>query len=432
MTNPRIAYLVSRYPAYNHTFVLREIRGLRALGFDVRVASIDAADRAVEAMTAEEREEARGTFYVKPLGVAGALAAHARVLARWPARYAKALGVALALAGTDPRRLLKYLLYFAEAVVFADWMARERLSHFHTHFSSTVGLIAARAFPIDMSMTLHGPGEFEEPAGFNLAEKVAASRLVVAISHYGASQIMLHASPEHWSKVEVVPLGIDPSVFAPRPFRERPRPFEVVSVGRLAPVKAQRVLVDAVASLVREGVDVRLRLVGDGPDRAALERDVAVRRLGGSVVFEGWCDQDRVREIYRTADAFALASFAEGVPVVLMEAMAMEIPCVATRITGVPELIRDGVDGLLVAPADPDALARAIATLAGDPRLRRRLGAEGRRRVLERYDLAANVERLARLLGVRAGYTAADRSRPAAAYHSTVRSSPSTKATTGS
>lgn len=397
MTSPRIAYLVSRYPAFNHTFVLREVRRLRALGFDVRVASVSAADRALEAMTMEEREEALATFYIKPVGLAGTLAAHARMLGRRPARYARALVAALALAGLDARRALQYVLYFAEAIVFAEWMEREQLNHFHTHFSSTVGLIAARAFPLEMSITMHGPGEFDEPTGFHLAEKVAAARFVAAISSYGRSQLMLRSHPDHWPKIHVARLGIDPAVFEPRPFRVHPSPFEIVCVGRLAPVKAQLVLVDAVDRLVARGRDVRLRLVGDGPDRKRLERRVEALGLGGAVVFEGWQNQDRVREIYRGADAFALASFAEGVPVVLMEAMATEIPCVSTRITGVPELIEDGVDGLLVAPADAAELALALEGLIDDPELRLRIGRAGRRRVLEQYDLEANVEVLARL-----------------------------------
>lgn len=391
----RLAYLVSRYPAYNHTFILREIRSLRDRGFDLRVASISAPDRPFGELGGDEREEAASTFYIKPVGVGRAAAAHARAFVRRPAGYVRALGRTLALAGPDARRLQSYLLYFAEAIVFAEWMLRERLDHFHTHFSSTVGLIASAYAPITMSITLHGPGEFDEPRRFNLAEKIAASTFVCTISNYGRSQSMLRSRTEDWEKIEVAPLGIDPAIFEPRPFRERPDPFEIVCVGRLAPVKAQRVLVDAVARLVAESRGVRLRLVGDGPDREPLERAVRSSGLEDVVVFEGWQNQDRVREIYGRADAFALASFAEGVPVVLMEAMAMEIPCVATRITGVPELIRDGTDGLLVAPSDAGELAHAIARLMDDPELRVALGRAGRRRVIECYDLAANVDRLA-------------------------------------
>jgi len=155
--------------------------------------------------------------------------------------------------------------------------------------------------------------------------------------------------------------------------------------------------VAAVDRLARAGRAVRLRVVGDGPDRAALEHDVAARGLAGHVVFEGAVNQDRIRALYAQADAFALASFAEGIPVVLMEAMAMEIPCVTTCITGIPELVRDGIDGLLVAPSDDEALAAALGRLMDDAALRRRLGEAGRRRVEEKYDLSRNTDRLAEI-----------------------------------
>ena len=195
--------------------------------------------------------------------------------------------------------------------------------------------------------------------------------------------------------MEVAPLGIDPAVYEPAPFRESPGMFEIVCVGRLTPFKAQHVLLESVHSLVREGRRVRLRFVGDGPDRAGLEARIRSLNLSAQVSVEGWRNQAEVRQFYRQADIFALASFAEGVPVVLMEAMAMQIPCVATRITGVPELIRDGIDGLLVTPSDPVELAGAIARLIDDVDLRRRLGAAGRARVQGKYHLATNVGHLA-------------------------------------
>ncbi len=392
----RIAYLVSQYPAINHTFILREIRQLRAAGFDVQVISIAAPDRPPERMNTDEQEEAAQTYHIKPRGISGALGAHFSIFATRPLSYLRGLAYALRLGRLDARKTLSHVLYFVEAVMVGHWLEQQRLAHLHVHFSSTVGLIVKRIFPVTMSITIHGPDEFNDPVGFHLTEKIRESLFISAISSYARSQLLKAAGYEDWDKIEVAPLGIDPrGVFVPRPFRESPETFEIICVGRLAPVKAQHVLIAAVDRLVREGRQVRLRLVGDGPDRAALERHVESRQLAGSVVFEGWLNQDRVRELYRQTDIFALASFAEGVPVVLMEAMAMEIPCVATRITGVPELIRDGVDGCLVTPADEDELAQIIARLIDDPVLRQRLGADGRRRVLEKYDLPRNVNYLA-------------------------------------
>ncbi len=394
----RIAYLVSQYPAVNHTFILREIRGLRKLGYELLVASISDADRPPEKMTADEREEAANTYFVKSTGVLKVAGDHLATFFARPAGYLRGLVCALSLGQFHPKRTLSALFYFAEAVIVGRWMEREGLSHFHTHFSSTVGLIMRRIFPFTMSMTIHGPSEFDDPAGFRLSAKIKASSFVCAISNYGRSQLMKVSGYNEWSKIEVSPLGIDPAVFAPRPFREAPETFEVICVGRLAPVKAQHILVAAIDSLRKQGRRVRLRLVGDGPDRRSLEQDVIARGLSRDVIFEGWRNQDQVLALYEQADIFALASFAEGVPVVLMEAMAMEIPCVATRITGVPELIRDGVDGLLVAPSSVEEMAEAIAKLMDDPELRRRLGSAGRRRVMEKYDLARNTAQLANII----------------------------------
>lgn len=404
-----LAYLVSQYPAVSHTFILREVRALRGLGFAVRVASVNAPDRPSAELTAEERAEAAATFVVKAQGALAILGAHLRTLLRRPVGYARGLVAALRLAGLDPRRLLYHGCYFAEAVVVGAWMARGGLRHLHVHFAtpaSTVALLASRIFPIDFSITVHGPDEFYDAPGFRLREKIAAARFLCCIGTYARSQLM-HLSPvEHWDKIEVAPLGVDPCEFAPPPAAGSRPDFEILCVGRLVPAKGQHVLLAAVEELVREGRPVRLRLVGDGPDRAALERAVVARRLGAHVRFEGAVNQDGIRALYARADAFALASFAEGVPVVLMEAMAMGVPCVSTRITGIPELIRDRIDGLLVAPSDPGELAAALRRLMDDPELRQGLGRAGRDRVRAHYDLARNTKRLAEIYRRQLGGTA--------------------------
>jgi glycosyltransferase involved in cell wall biosynthesis len=392
----RLAYLVSQYPAFNHTFILREIRALRSLGFEIEVVSIRPPDRLVERLDAEERDELRYVFTVLTAGPARAIGAHLRSLSRAPGRYLAALLEAVRLGRGDPKKTVYNLAYFAEAVVAGDYLLRLGIRHAHSHFTSTVALLLARAFPVTYSVTFHGPDEFNDVVGFYVKEKVARARFVIAISWYARSQIMKAARARDWEKVEVARLGVDCGVFAPSPRVRESKPFEILCVGRLAPAKAQQVLIGAIDRIVRGGREaIHLRLVGEGPDRPAIERLIAARGLGRQVTLEGACNQARVRSFYRETDLFALASFAEGVPVVLMEAMAMEIPCVATWITGIPELMRDGVDGCLVAPGDEEQLAGAIVRLMEDPELRRRLGESARARVREDYDLEKNVRRLA-------------------------------------
>lgn len=393
-----LGYLVSRYPAISHTFILREVLELRRVGFQIDVASINGLDRLPEDLTAEEREEARHVFFVKAAGIRAALRAHCSVAVRRPSSYFYGMWFAIRLGGTDVGKIIMNLLYFVEAVLVGCWMEQKNLCHLHVHFATpaaTVGLILTKVFPFTFSITVHGPDEFYEVRGYLLEEKIAAAAFICSIGLYARSQLMKLCGAEHWPKIETTPLGVDPDRFLPQPIRSIGSIFEVICVGRLVAAKGQHVLLAAIHKLRDRGRSIRLRLVGDGPERASLEQ--AARRLGiqDSVIFEGSVNQDQIRALFARADVFALASFAEGIPVVLMEAMAMEIPCVTTWITGVPELIRDSVDGLLVAPSDDLAMADAIARLMDDSELRRRLGAAGRRRVIDKYNLRPNVGRLA-------------------------------------
>lgn len=394
----RIAYLVSQYPAVSHTFILREVRKLRALGFTIDVASVNPTDRPRKQLTAEEREEADATWVLKRQSPAAVAWAHLTALLRSPLGYLRGLASALRWAGGDLGRMMYHVLYFGEAIVLAQWMRRRELDHVHVHFAtpaSTVAMIASRVRPITFSITVHGPDEFYDAPGYLLREKIERASFVCCIGTYARSQLMKLSRFEDWGKFEVAPLGVDPWRFEPRRFRADPDVFEILCVGRLVPAKGQHVLIAAIEQLRREGLPVRLRLVGDGPDRESLEQDVASRELGGFVIFEGAQNHDRVLDLYQRADIFALASFAEGIPVVLMEAMALTIPCVTTRITGIPELIRDGIDGLLVPPSDDEALAMALRRLIASGPLRRGLGEAGRARVHDRYNLDQNVAALA-------------------------------------
>ena len=393
----RLAYLVSQYPATSHTFILREIRALRAQGFDIQVVSVKPPDRPQEQLTPEEREEYSRTQVIKS-GWAQLCAIQPIVFLSRPSRYLQGLATAVNLAGWDLRRLAAHLAYFAEAVVAGRWITQSGISHIHSHFASTVALLAAHVYPLRLSLTIHGSDEFIDPDGFGMAKKVAASSLVFAISQFGRSQIMRFSDPPDWDKIVVVPLGVDPAVYSPRPFRPQPEAFEILSVGRLAPVKGLPILLAAVQMLIGDGRKLRLRLVGDGPSRSALEAEIARRELTSHVRLAGSLAAPAVLALYRETDIFVQSSFAEGVPVVLMEAMAMEIPCVATRITGIPELIRDGVDGLLVTPSSSEELAQAIARLMDDPELRRRMGESARHQVVEHYNLSHNTAKLAEIL----------------------------------
>jgi len=394
-----IAYLVSQYPAYSHTFILREVLQLRQAGMAIAVASINAPDRPLDKLTEIERGEAEQVFYVKAQGMLKAASALGKTLFTHPGGLWRGVRHAIKLGGWDIKRLLYHGFYLVEAVLLGQWLRSRQLKHLHVHFATpaaSVGMLVKTVFGTGFSFTVHGPDEFYDAAGYNLPEKILAADFVFCISHYARSQVMKLSPVQAWPKFDVCRLGVDTQRFTPNRTSRPAAPYlaELLCVGRLTPAKGQAVLLAAVAQLHSQGLSVKLTLVGMGPDAESLQAYAEQLGISGQVEFTGAVDQDHILAFYQAADMFVLPSFAEGLPVVLMEAMAMEIPCITTAITGVPELIQNGEDGLLVAASDCDGLAAAIRTLATDAPLRARLGAAGRRKVLAAYDLQHNTQHL--------------------------------------
>lgn len=395
----RLVYLLSRYPAISHTFFQNEVRELRRLGFSIEVASINPSDRPRSKMTAAEAEESDHTYYIKSTGKVQVLRTLLGTLFGHPRVFFRGLTAALRLKPGDLFATLYGLFYFVEALLLGRWMRKKGYRHFHVHFGgpvATVGMLTSIAWEIPYSIMFHGPEEFYDVDSSYLAQKIEHAKFIFCISNFCRSQIMKITSPEHWAKLQVIRLGVHPEIFTPN--HRQPSEdgiIEIACVGRLVPAKGQLILLQACAKLLEQGAPLRLRLIGDGPDRKHLESFVLEQGITSSVVFEGSRNHDETRRLLGGADIFALASFAEGVPVALMEAMAMEIPCVSTYVAGIPELIRDGLEGLLVPASSPTALAEAIERLITEPHLRESLGKSGRKRVLELYNLPENVLSLA-------------------------------------
>ncbi len=395
----RLAYLISRYPAISHTFILREVLELRRLGLDVEPASINPPDRPVAGLTSEERAESERTFFVKAQPLFALLKAILRTMWRNPGGVRAGVALAIRLGGFDLKALLLRACYLGEALVIGDWMQRRQLNHLHIHFATpaaTVGLLVRTVFGYPFSLTVHGPDEFYSVHEYHLERKLERASFVCCIGSYCRSQLMKLSEPKYWDKFELAPLGVDPHHFQPAPNRRtEDSPFRILCVGRLVPAKGQAVLLSAVRLLCERNRTVELTFAGDGPDRARLEAMADQWSLRGVCHFLGTVKPDDVRDLYARTDAFILPSFAEGIPVVLMEAMAMSVPCISTVINGIPELIESGKHGLLVAPSDVHALCEAIERLMDDATLRHQLGVAGRAKVLTHYELATNVRQLA-------------------------------------
>ncbi|MCL3881774.1 glycosyltransferase [Marivita sp. GX14005] len=397
MSLPKLAYLTGEYPRASDTFIQREVAHLRALGHDVLTCSIRTTG-AEHLVGDEQRREHVRTFKVlaaarNPLSV---LKAHARWM-RTPRRYLSALRLTWTTSPKGLRGRLYNLIYFVEAGVLAAHLDDEGVTHLHNHIakaSCTVAMLAGALSGIRWSFTIHGPDIFFEPLHWRIDEKAARASFVACISQFCRSQLMCFTDARHWDRFHIVHCGVDPERYEPRPRNG----MTILFVGRLAPVKGLPILLEAVARLADSYPDLQLDIIGDGPDRVALEAEVARRGLDERIAFLGYRSQSEVAEALAAADIFALPSFAEGVPVVLMEAMAAGLPVLATRIAGIPELVEDGVSGRLVAPGDENAFVDALKDLLGNAERRAAYGTAGRAKVLAEFDARREAQWLSTLI----------------------------------
>lgn len=395
-----VAYLTGSYPRVSHTFIAREIAGLRALGIEVRPCSIRRTEAAHVAGAEQVAAQAETFHILEAVRSRAGLRALGSALRR-PGRLARALGLAWRTAPKGVRGRAYNLIYLVEAVVLADHLRRIGAAHLHDHIamaSCTVAMLAAELADIPWSFTLHGPDVFYAPLHWRLDEKIRRADFVSCISHFARSQAMLFSDPAEWDKLRIVHCGVDPARYAAP---QVPGADRLLFVGRLAAVKGVPVLLEAFARLRVARPGATLTVVGDGPERAGLEAAVARAGIAGAVTFRGNLSQDGVAEALRYADVLCVPSFAEGVPVVLMEAMAAGVPVVASAVGGIGELVRDGVTGRLVPPGDTTALVEAInAVLDGD------FGGAGRAVVAEHFDSDREAARLAVLFTAAAGNAA--------------------------
>ncbi|WP_417205750.1 glycosyltransferase family 4 protein [Antarctobacter sp.] len=405
MILPKLAYLTGEYPRASDTFIQREVAALRALGHEVKTCSIRTTG-AEHLVGPEQRAEHANTF--KVLEAAKRPATLIRAHLRWmrkPRRYLSALKLAWTTAPKGLRGRLYNLIYFLEAGVLAAHLVDNEVDHLHNHIakaSCTVAMLASELADVPFSFTIHGPDIFFEPHHWRIDEKAARAAFVACISDFCRSQLMCFADQAHWHRFHIVHCGVEPDRYTPADHETEKWVTELVFVGRLAGVKGVPLLLDAMRRLLQPPVTddpqrafddppaIHLTIVGDGPDRAALEQQAE----GLPVTFTGYRSQSEVAEILSKADLFVLPSFAEGLPVVLMEAMAAGVPVITTRIAGVPELVTHGHNGLLVPPGNATALRAAIETLVSDPDLRSKMGAAGRETVKADFDIATEAKKL--------------------------------------
>ena len=392
----RVAYFINQYPKVSHTFIRREIAALERQGVDVERMALRGWD--AEVTDPQDRQERGRTRYVLRGGAAALLAQALPALLRRPGGAWRALRLAWAMSRRSERPWPVHLVYVAEACRVAGWLAATGTRHLHALFgtnSAEVAMLVRELAGVTYSFTVHGPEEFDKPEALGLGRKVANAAFVVAISSFGRSQLSRWVASARWPDIRVVHCGLEEAFFA--------RPDELaaclaprlVCVGRLCEQKGQLLLVQAAASLVREGVPLELVLAGDGEMRGQIEQEIELLGLGRHVRITGWIGSDQVRSELLGARALVLPSFAEGLPVVIMEAMALGRPVISTYVAGIPELVRDGMEGWLVPAGDVDAVAEAMrACLSAPAEALAQMGRAALARVRERHHVDAEAAKL--------------------------------------
>lgn len=393
----RVCYFVSEYPTVTHTFIRREIVELERNGFEILQVSLRKDDRKLPD-SADVAEKAR-TKYIFERGFAPDVAA---ALVFWvirsPKSFVQAFAAAVRMMKRSSRSAPYHLAYLAEALLLARRVVEHGAEHIHAHFGTNgaeVAMLSHILTAVPYSFTVHGPDEFDRPEYLGLAEKVMRAAFVCVVSSFTGSQLFRWCSPDQWSKLKVVRCGVDCAFLAEQATTRIPK-RGLLSVGRLSEQKGHLVLLEALAILARDGLEFQMTIVGDGPLRELLARRITQLGLVGRVELAGWKTNSEVVSLVRRSRALVLPSFAEGLPVALMEAFALGRPVITTFVAGIPELV-DETCGWLVPAGDIQSLASAVREcLTTTPDIVIfAMGQEGRRRVQERHDIAKECRTLA-------------------------------------
>lgn len=393
----RIAYFTNTYPRATDTFIRREVIGLRKRGFDVNTYSVrkTGSDHDVDPEVISEK---RNTQFILPFNLVSLALNCLLTFASNPGLFIKTKLLALKTARPGIKGHFLQMVYFLEAIELAKKLKQDKIDHLHNHLgdnSGNVTLFAAKLAGIPYSISIHGPHIFFDGLYWALDKKTEHAKFISCIGHFCTSQMMLYSDKAHWSKFNIIRCGVDLNQFE---FSEPERKAQkLVYVGRLSAEKGVPILFESLNLLKADGIDVELVLLGDGQDRQFLEQLSRDMGIEDRVIFKGFVDQDTIASTLRDSDMFVLPSFAEGIPVALMEAMAIGIPVITTYVGGVTELVIDGETGQVVYPSDPVGLADAIARYVDDQNFCRRIAINARDKVATEFNIEDQIDKLATL-----------------------------------
>lgn len=392
----KIAYLINCYPATSHSFIRREIEAVERAGIPVTRVSVRSADPS-SLPDHRDRAEVGKTEVLLAKGAARLAATAFQAVVRSPRKSIAAMRIAMSGMDWNFMSFVRRAAYFAEAAALANLMRTKKIDHLHAHFGTNpamVARLASKLSSVPYSFTVHGPDEFDAPRALDLHGKIADSAFCVAISSYGRSQLMRWSAYADWHKIAVVRCGVDANFLDSRAISPTPHEPNFCAVARLSAQKGVPLLIEAASRLKHAGKQFRLIIVGDGELRSEIEAMIQRLNLEDVVDLAGWASSEVVIEHLLQAQALVLPSFAEGLPVVIMEALALKRPVIVTAIAGTPELV-DGQCGWLIPAGSVDALVEAMESVIETPVDRlAKMGAVGCHRVAERHDADVNGRQL--------------------------------------
>ena len=400
----RVAYLVNQYPSVSHTFIRREIHALEREGVAVQRVALRGWD--LPLVDEADLRERAVTRYVLKNGVRGLVPAVVRTALGAPGRFFAALRLAKRMAKGSDKSLAHHLVYVAEACLIREWLADSKAAHLHAHFATNPAEVAMFVNALGgppYSFTGHGSDIMDRPAQMGFEETVGRAAFVAAVCAFGRSQIVRWIPYSLWHKVNVVRCGLEPGYGGAASPGSRgadtaPSASRLVCVGRLSKEKGQLLLVEAASRIKASGRPIEVVLAGDGPMRAEIETLIARRALEGQVRITGWLDAQGIQNELQQARALVVPSLSEGLPVVIMEAMAHRLPVLAPYLAGIPELVTHGKTGWLFPAGDVVALTAAIAACLDTPfRAMKAMGEAASRDVWAAHDVDAEARKLVAL-----------------------------------
>lgn len=364
----KIAYLINQYPKVSHSFIRREILALEKLGITISRYSIRHVP--LNALVDnQDLAEYYKTSVILSHSIASLFFASIRMLAFSPAKFFEASKTAFFLGIKSKRGSLRHIAYLAEACLLKEKLAVAGVGHIHAHFGTNsvmVALLCKLLGGPSYSFTVHGPEEFDDAIGLAIEEKIIHCRFVVAISNFGRSQLMRWCHQEFWERIKVVRCSVD-DTFLQENLEPIPPTPRIICVGRLCSQKGQLLLLEALRELDKKGENFEAILAGDGEMRDIVERRIMEYGLKRKVRITGWISGDQVKEEILASRAMVLPSFAEGLPVVIMEALALQRPVVSTYVAGIPELVEHKKNGWLVPAGSVEDLVITLQEVLATP-----------------------------------------------------------------